>query len=63
MVIATPYSNDTRGNSTHGPHQTVKIKIRLIIVFGEADYSQQKQDQERSVAQTISTLLQNSSLS
>ena len=39
-----------RDNSTHGHHQMVKIKIRLIIFFaakdGEALYSPQKQDWE-----------------
>ena len=42
----------------------VNTKIRLIIVFaakdGEALYSQQKQDLQLTVAQTISSLLQNS---
>ena len=44
----------------------VNIDIRLIIFFaakdGEALYSQQKQDLELSVAQIISSLLQNSDL-
>ena len=39
-------------------------KIRLIIFFeaedGEALYSQQKQDQELTVAQTMNALLPNS---
>ena len=39
-----------RQDSTHGHHQMVNIKIRLIIFFtakdGEALYSQQKQDWE-----------------
>ena len=41
-------------------------KIRLIIFFaakdGEALYSQQKQDQELSVAQIMNSLLPNSDL-
>ena len=41
-------------------------EIRLIIFFaakdGEAVYSQQKQDQELTVAQIMSNLLQNSGL-
>jgi len=41
-------------------------KIRLITLFvaedGEARYSQQKQDQELTVAQIISSLWQNSGL-
>ena len=46
LVIAIPSSNNTRGDSIHGHHQMVHIKIRLIIFFaaedGEALYSQQK---------------------
>ena len=45
----------------------VNIEIRLIIFFatkdGEALYSQQKQDQELTVAQIMNSLLQNSGLS
>ena len=44
----------------------VNTNLRLIIVFaaedGEALYSQQKQDLELTVAQIISSLLQNSGL-
>ena len=44
----------------------VNIKIRLIIFFavevGEALYSQQKQNQELTVAQIMNSLLQNSDL-
>ena len=44
----------------------VNTKIRLIIFFaakdGEAHYSQQKQDQELTVAQIINSLLPNSDL-
>ena len=51
-------------DSTHGHHQMVNTKIRLIIFFaakdGEALYSQQKQDQELTVAQTMKSLLPNS---
>ena len=40
----------------------VNTEIRLIILFaakdGEALYSQQKQDQELTVAQTMNSLLQ-----
>ena len=47
-------------------HQMVNTKIRLIIFFaasnGEALYSQQKQDLEVSVAQTMKSLLPNSDL-
>ena len=44
----------------------VDIEIRLIIFFeakdGEALYSQQKQDQELTVAQVMNPLLPNSDL-
>ena len=60
----TPSSNNTRENSTHGHHQMVNTEIRLIIFFvaidGEALYSQQKQDQELTMAQTMNSLLPNS---
>ena len=45
----------------------VSTEIRLIILFaaedGEALYSQQKQDQELTVAQIMNSLLPNSDLS
>ena len=45
-------------------NQMENIKIRLIIFFaakdGEALYSQQKQDQELTVAQIMNSLLPNS---
>ena len=50
----------------HGHHQMVNIKIRLIIFFaakdGEALYSQQKQDQELTVAEIMNSLLPDSDL-
>ena len=53
-------------DSTHGHHQMVNTEIRLIIFFaakeGEALYSQQKQDQELTVDQTMNSLLSNSDL-
>ena len=59
-------ANNTRKDSTHGHHQMVNNEIRLIIFFaaedGQALYSQQKQDQELTVAQIMSFLLQNSDL-
>ena len=62
----TPSSNNTRDESTHGYQQMVNTEIRLIIFFaaedGEALYSQQKQDQELTVAQIVNSLLQNSDL-
>ena len=65
LVIAnTPSSNNTREDSTHGHHQMVNTKIRLIIFFAAKDedalYSQQKQDQELTVAQIINSVLPNS---
>ena len=52
--------------TTHGHHQMVNMKISLFIFFavkdGEAPYSQQKQDLELTVAQTMSSLLPNSDL-
>ena len=44
----------------------VNTEIRLIIFYAAKDretlYSQQKQDQELTVAQTMNSLLQNSDL-
>ena len=52
--------------TTNGHHQIVNTEIRLIIFFaakdGEALYSQQKQDQELTVAQIRNSLLPNSDL-
>ena len=52
--------------TTHGHHQMINTKIRLIIFFGakdgEALYSQQKQDQELTVAQIMNFLLSNSDI-
>ena len=62
----TPSSNNKKEDSTHGHHQMVNTKIRLIIFFGakdaEALYSQQKQDQELTMAQIMNSLLPNSDL-
>ena len=58
------WCTNTREDSTHGHHQIANTKIRLIIFFaakdGEALYSQQKQDQELTVAQIMNSLLPNS---
>ena len=67
LVIAnTLFQQHTREDSTHGHHQMVNTKIRLIIFFsakdGEVLYSQKKQDQELTVAQIMNTLLPNSDL-
>ena len=62
----TPSPNNPREDITHGHHQMVNTEIRLIIFFaakdGEAVYSQQKQDQEMTVAQIMNPLLPNSDL-
>ena len=54
----------TQEKTLHGHHQMVNTEIRLIIFFaakdGEALYSQQKQDWELTVAQTMNSLLPNS---
>ena len=64
--MQTPSSSNTREDSTHGHHQVVDTKIRLSIFSaakdGEALYSQQKQDQELTVAQIMNSLLPNSDL-
>ena len=66
LVIATPSSNNTKEDSTHGHHQMINTEIRLIIFFaakdGEALYSQQEQDRELTVAQIMNSLLPNSDL-
>ena len=45
LVIANTLFNNPRDNSTHGHHQMVNTKLRLIVFFeakdGEALYSQQ----------------------
>ena len=55
LVTANTLFQQTRDYSTHGNHQMVNTKIRLIIFFaakdGKALYSQQKQDWELTVAQ------------
>ena len=65
-----PSFNNTREDSTHGHHQMINSEIRLIIFFaakeygeyGEALYSQQKQDQELTMAQIMNSLLPNADL-
>ena len=56
----------TQEKTTHGQHQIVNTEIRLIILFvaknGEALYSQQKQDQELTVAQIMNSLLPNANI-
>ena len=66
LVIANTLFQQHKRDSTHGHHQMVNTEIRLIIFFaakdGEALYSQQKQDQELTVAQIMNSLLPNSDL-
>ena len=66
LAIANTASSNTREGSTDGHHQMVNTEIRLIIFFaakdGKALYSQQKQDQELTVAQIMNSLLPNSDL-
>ena len=56
----------TRDDTTHGHHQMVNTKIRLMTFFaakdGEALYSQNKQDLDPIVAQIMKSLLPNSNL-
>ena len=56
----------TQEKTTHGHHQMVNTEIRLIIFFAakdaEALYSQQKKEQELTVAQIMNSLLPNSDL-
>ena len=65
-ISICPAFKNTREDSTHGHHQMVNTKIRLIVLFadkdGEALYSQHKQDQELTVAQIMNSLLSNSGL-
>ena len=66
LVIANTLSKNTKDSNTHGHHQMVNTRIRLIVFFaakdGEVIYSQQKQDWELTVAYNMSSLLQNSGL-
>ena len=58
LVIANPFSNNTRDNSTHGHHQMVNTEIRFLAAKdGEVLYSQQKQEQELIVIQIMTSLL------
>ena len=64
LVIANTIFQKQTEDSTHGHHQVVNTKIRLIILFayedGEVLYSQQKQDLELTVALNMNPLLTNS---
>ena len=58
-VIANTLFQQHKRRITHGHHEMVNTKIRLIIFFaiedGEPLYSQQKQDQQLTVAQTMNS--------
>ena len=62
LVIATPSSNNTREDSTHGHDHMVNPEIRLIIFFAAKDggalYSQQKQDWELTMPQITNSFCQ-----
>ena len=66
LVIANTLFQQHKRSSTCGHHQMANANIRLIIFFaakdGEALYSQEKQDQELTVAQIMNSLLPNSDL-
>ena len=67
LVIGNTFFQWHKRRSPHGQHQIVDTKIRLITLLaaedGEALNSQQKHDQELSVAQLMNSLLPNSDLS
>ena len=66
LVIANTVFQQHKKDFTHGHHRIVNTEIRLILFFaakdGEALYSQQKQDQELTVAQIMNSLLSSSDL-
>ena len=66
LVIANTLFQQHKRRLYTWTHQMVNTEIRLIIFFaakdGEALYSQQKQDQELTVAQIMNSLLPNSDL-
>ena len=63
LVTANTLFQHQKDDSTRGHYRMVNTEIRLILFFkaedGEALYSQQKQDQELTVAQVMNSLLQN----
>ena len=66
LVIANTLFQKHKTRLYHGHQQMVNTEIRLIIFFaakdGEVLYSQQKQDQELTVAQITNSLSPNSDL-
>ena len=61
LAIAKPSSNNTRDDCTHGCHQMVSSKIRLIIFFAvkrwRSSIQSAKTDQELTVSQIMNSLL------
>ena len=66
VIKKTPFSNNTGDDLTHGHHQMVNNKIRLIMFFaaedGAALHGKQKQDLELTVAQIMNSSLRKSGL-
>ena len=71
--MQAPFSNNTSDDSTQEYNQMVNTEIKLIIIFvvedGEDVYSQQKKKKKKkkhnlepTLAQIMSSLLQNSDL-
>ena len=64
LVIVNTLFQQNKRRSTHGHHQIINTEIRLIMFlaakFGEALYSQQKQDLGLTVAQIMNSLLKTS---
>jgi len=66
LVVTNTLFQQHKRRLYNGHHQMVNTDMRLIIFFaakdGEALYSQQKQDQELTVAHIMNSLLPNSDL-
>ena len=66
VIKKTPFSNNTGDDLTHGHHQMVNTKIRLIMFFAAEDgaglHGKQKQDLELTVAQIMNSSLRKSGL-
>ena len=62
--LQTSFSNNPRDSSTSGHYQMVCTKDRLIMFFAaeHGEFSQQKEDLELTMVQTMNSLLQNSGL-
>ena len=62
--LQTSFSNNPRDSSTRGHYQMVCTKVRLIMFFAaeHGEFSQQKEDLELTMVQTMNSLLQNSGL-